>query len=225
MTSSIITGSAAAILMLTAVCAVGQTREHAPVSLRSAATMSQDKPTSESWTYVSPQFRGSRFSSLCVPPTRIYAGADAQFPGTTEADKRRFADIITRTVTEELRKSFTVYSVKTPGCLKLQMTIVGVENTIGGVATATRVTPFGFALSTVNSLRGKRGTLTGSVLIALEATTGRSDNLLVAAVRRRSPVPLDVEATLSMKDTVSSVGRDYGRELRDRLIASGVMGP
>jgi hypothetical protein len=106
----------------------------------------------------------------------------------------------------------------------MQLTLVGLEDTQGGVATATRVTPMGFALSTVNSLRGKKGSFTGSALVALEVTGGRKDELLVAAVRRRAPDALDIPATLSMTDTMNAISRDFGRELRDRLLASGVIG-
>jgi hypothetical protein len=104
----------------------------------------------------------------------------------------------------------------------MQMTLIGVENTKGGVATATRVTPFGLAFSAINSVRGKGGSFTGSMLIALEAT-GAKNEMLVGAVRRREPDALDIPATLSMTDTVTAIGRDYGRELRDRLIGSGVI--
>lgn len=216
-------GAAAALALMSAP-AIGQSKEHAPVSLRSTNRLAQDRPRSESWTYVSPDFRTSRFSKVCVPPARIYAGPDAQFPGTSQADKQRFAGILTQRVREALATSFPVLPQKGAGCLTMQLTLVGLEDTQGGVATATRVTPMGFALSTVNSLRGKKGSFTGSALVALEVTGGRKDELLVAAVRRRAPDALDIPATLSMTDTMNAISRDFGRELRDRLLASGVIG-
>lgn len=216
------TGAAAGIALLSD-AAVAQTQEHAPVSLKSSQRMSQDQPRSESWTYMSPNFRSSKFSSICVLPTTVYTGPDAQFPGTSAADKQKFANILTQKVRQELGSAFTVYPQKHAGCLSLQMTLVGVENTKGGVATATRVMPIGLALSTVKSLRGKSGSFTGSMLVSFEFTGGKKNEVLVAAVRRRSPDALDIPATLSMSDTVGAVGRDYGRELRDRLLASGVL--
>ncbi len=216
------TGAAVGIA-LSAAPVAAQTQDHAPVSLNSSQRLSQDRPRSESWTYMSPNFRSSKFSSICVLPTSIYTGPDAQFPGTSEADKQKFANILTQKVRQELGSTFTVYPQKRPGCLSLQMSVVGVENTKGGVATATRVTPIGFALSTVKSLRGKSGSFTGSMLVSFEFTGGKKNEILVAAVRRRSPDALDIPATLSMSDTVEAVGRDYGRELRDRLLASGVV--
>lgn len=202
---------------------VAQTKEHAPVALRSSDELSHDKPKSESWTYFSPDFHSARFSSVCVLPTKVYTGADAQFPGTSAADKAKFADILTQRVTEELAKNFKVFPQKRPDCLNLQMTLVGVETTKGGVATATRVMPVGLALSAVKSVAGKGGSFTGSMLIALEATGGKGNELLAAAVRRKTPDALDIPATLSMTDTVNAVARDYGRALRDRIAASGVI--
>jgi hypothetical protein len=223
-TSRAILGLTAIALGLTPAGVLGQTKEHAPVSLRSSQKMGQDKPKSESWTYISPTFRSSRFPSVCVMQTKVYSGPDAQFPGTSAADKQRFAGILTDRVREELGKSFTVYPDKRPGCLAMQMTLVGLQDTKGGVATATRVTPFGFAFSAVNSIRGKGGTFTGSMLVALEVTGGKKNELLVAAVRRREPDALDIPATFSMTDTVNAIARDYGRDLSERLAASGVIG-
>ncbi len=218
------TGGGAAFALLIASAAAAQTKEHAPVSLQSAQRMQQDRPRSESWTYVSPNFRSSRFTGMCVLASRVYAGPDAQFPGTSEADKLRFANILTQKVREELAKAFTVYPVRHAGCLSLQMTVVGLEDTKGGVATATRVMPVGLALSTVKSLAGKKGSFTGSLLVSFEFTAGKKNELMVAAVRRRAPDALDIPSTLSMTDTVEAIGRDFGRELRDRLLASGVLG-
>ncbi|HVU30287.1 MAG TPA: DUF3313 domain-containing protein [Sphingomicrobium sp.] len=215
--------SAAALLLLASTGAFSQTSEHAPVSLSSSQRMSQDEPRSESWTYMSPKFRASRFSGVCVLPTKIYNGPDAQFPGTSGPDKQRYANILTQQVTAELAKAFPVYPQRRPGCLTMQMSLVGLEDTKGGVATATRVMPVGFALSTVKSLTGKKGSFTGSMLVSFEFSGGKGNEILVAAVRRRAPDALDIPATLSMTDTVKAVGRDFGRELRDRLTASGVV--
>jgi hypothetical protein len=61
------------------------------------------------------------------------------------------------------------------------------------------------------------------MLVSFEFSGGKGNEILVAAVRRRAPDALDIPATLSMTDTVKAVGRDFGRELRDRLTASGVV--
>jgi hypothetical protein len=99
----------------------------------------------------------------------------------------------------------------------LRVTLLGGEKTKGGIATATRVTPLGFATSALKSALGKSGSFTGSLLYAVELYDARSNELLLAAVRRRTPDPLDVPATLSTTDTVKAVAREFADGARKRL--------
>ena len=64
---------------------------------------------------------------------------------------------------------------------------------------------------------GKTGTFTGSLLYAVELYDARSNELLLAAVRRRTPDPLDVPATLSTTDTVKAIAREFADGARKRL--------
>ena len=101
--------------------------------------------------------------------------------------------------------------------LRLRVTIIGANKTKGGLATATRVTPLGFATSALKSAMGRTGTFTGSLLYAVELYDARSNELLLAAVRRRTPDPLDVPATLSTTDTVKAIAREFADGARKRL--------
>ena len=108
----------------------------------------------------------------------------------------------------------------------MKITMLGAQKTVGGLATATRVTPLGFATSALKSALGKKGSLTGSVLYAVELYDARTNELLLAAVRRRTPDPLDVPATLSTTDTVKAVARELADGARKRLEdLTGVRGP
>ena len=64
---------------------------------------------------------------------------------------------------------------------------------------------------------GKTGTFTGSLLYSVELYDARSNELLLAAVRRRTPDPLDVPATLSTTDTVKAIAREFADGARERL--------
>jgi len=64
-----------------------QTRDHAPVSLKSSSKMSQDKSGSESWTYAEPVAKFAKYRTVIVLPTKVYQGADAQFEGIEPADR------------------------------------------------------------------------------------------------------------------------------------------
>lgn len=197
--------------------AAAQTRDHAPVSLQSAAKMVQDSPGSESWTYAVPRDRFLKYRTVIVDPTVVYQGPDAQFEGIDYADRTKYAAMITDELRSELVKSFPSPAQAQADTLRLRVTILGAQKTKGGIATATRVTPLGFATSAVKSALGKKGTLTGSVLYAVELFDARTNELLLAAVRRRTPDPLDVPATLSTTDTVKSVAREFADGARKRL--------
>jgi hypothetical protein len=194
-----------------------QTRDHAPVALPSARVMAQDKPNSESWTYAQPRSVFAKYRTLIVEPTTVYSGPDAQFEGIDPADRVKFAGIITSALQAELAKSFPTPARPQADTMRLRVSLLGAQKTTGGVATATRVTPLGFATTALKSALGKQGTLTGSVLYSVELYDARTGELLLAAVRRRTPDPLDVPATLSTTDTVKAVAREFADGARKRL--------
>ena len=207
-----------ALALVGAAPAAAQTRDHAPVSLKSAQRMAQDAPGSESWTYAQPRDRFTKYRTLIVEPTVVYQGPDAQFEAVDPSDRAKFAGIITSELQAEMAKSFPVPARPQADTMRLRVTLLGAKKTAGGIATATRVTPLGFATSALKSALGKTGTLTGSLLYAVELYDARTNELLLAAVRRRTPDPLDVPATLSTTDTVKSVAREFADGARKRLV-------
>ncbi len=214
---SIVTGALGAVLLFGASPLVAQTKDHAPVGLKSSSKMTQDKSGSESWTYAQPREVFSKYRTLIVDNTAVYKGADAQFDGIDPADRSKFAAIVTDQLRSELAKSFPDPPSVQPDTLRLKVTLLGAEKTKGGVATATRVTPVGFGLSAIKSAMGKGGSFTGSVLFAVELYDARTNELLLAAVRRRHPDPLDVPATLGTEETVKAVAREFADGARKRL--------
>ena len=202
---------------LTAPAAVAQTRDHAPVSLPSASRMAQDKPGTESWTYSQPASVFTKYRTVIVDPTAVYQGPDSQFEGIDPADRSSYAATITDELRQEISKSFPVPPAVQPDTLRLRVTILGATKTKGGIATATRVTPMGFGLSALKSALGKGGSFTGSILYAVELYDARTNELLLAAVRRRTPDPLDVPATISQSETVKAVAREFADGARKRL--------
>jgi len=210
-------GALGAAIVVGASPAIAQTKDHAPVGLKSANKMAQDKAGSESWTYAQPRQVFSKYRTLIVDNTAVYNGPDAQFDGINAADRAKFAAIVTDQLRYELAKSFPNPAKVQADTLRLKVTLLGAEKTKGGLATATRVTPMGFGLSALKSAIGKGGSFTGSVLFAVELYDARTNELLLAAVRRRHPDPLDVPATLGTEETVKAVAREFADGARDRL--------
>lgn len=205
------------IALMMAAPASAQTQDHPPVAMPSANQMTQDRPGGESWTYAQPASRFSKYRTVIVDPTTVYQGPDAQFEGIEPADRAKYAAIITQELRSEIAKSFPSPARPQADTLRVKVSLLGAQKTKGGVATATRVTPLGFGLSAVKSALGKQGTFTGSVLYSVEAYDAKTNELLLAAVRRRTPDPLDVPATLSTTDTIKSVARDFATSARRRL--------
>jgi len=216
-TSALCRVAVSASLLIAAVPAVAQTRDHAPVAMKSASRMSQDSPGSESWTFAEPRTAFQKYRTVIVEPTVVYQGPDAQFDGIDPAARNEFAGIITDALRSEIAKTFPTPAKTQADTLRVRVTLLGAQQTKGGIATATRVTPLGFATSAVKSALGKKGTLTGSVLYAVELFDARTNQLMLAAVRRRTPDPLDIPATLSTRDTVKAVAREFADGARERL--------
>ena len=213
------------LLILTAhAAAVAQTRDNAPTQLRSAPQLKQDRRNGESWTYARPGLRLGAYRSVLIEPTVVYSGPDAQFEGVERADRQRYAQMMTEALREEVGKSFAIVTAARADTLRLRVTLLGAENTRGGVATATRVTPLGIAASAVQSIAGREGRFTGSLLLALELSDGRSNALQFAAVRRRSPDALDIPATVSTTETVRAVARGVARDVREKLAEAAGLG-
>jgi hypothetical protein len=214
---SIVATGVLSALIIAASPALAQTEDHAPVGLKSSSKMEQDKAGSESWTYAQSRDVFTKYRTLIVDNTAVYNGPDAQFEGIEPADRSKFAAIVTDELRGELAKSFPTPARPQADTLRLKVTLLGAEKTKGGVATATRVTPMGFGLSALKSALGKGGSFTGSVLFAVELYDARTNELLLAAVRRRHPDPLDVPATLGTEETVKAVAREFADGARKRL--------
>jgi len=203
--------------LLVAVPASAQTRDQAPVALPSAAKMSQDRAGSESWTYVQPVSVFAKYRTVIVEPTTVYRGPDAQFDGVDPADRNNYAAVFTQELRQEIAKTFPAPAKPQADTLRLRVTILGATKTKGGIATATRVTPMGFGISALKSALGKGGSFTGSVLYSVELYDANTNELLLAAVRRRTPDPLDVPATISQEETIKAVAREFADGARKRL--------
>lgn len=207
----------AVLLLIASTGAYAQTKEHAPVALESADELSQDKPRTESWTYIKAGLSLKGYDAIQIVPTSVYKGADAQFNGIDQEDRVKFAEILTGELREELAKAMPLTPKARRGAIVVHAILLGAEPTSTGVATASRASTIGLATSAMKSLTGKPGSFTGSMLVAVEIEDGATGELLAAAVRRRSPDALDIPATLSTTDTIKAVSRDFAKTLRNKI--------
>lgn len=193
--------------------ALAQTHDRAPTGLQSASRMRHDR--GESWSYFKPGLDLTAYRNIIVEPTRVYDGADAQFEDIDADDRRRYANIVTNRLRTELAGRLATRAG--PNTARLRVTLLGMDDTTGGVATATRVTPLGIVSNAVRSVSGREGRLTGSMLLALELFDSRTGELQAAVVRRRAPDALDIPATLGTTETVEAIAREVAEDVRERL--------
>ena len=186
----------------------------APTDLPSASMLTEDPGHGDSWTYRNPDVALSKYQKFLIEPTAVYADPAAQWGSTTPADRQKYAAYMTKALSTQVGAAYQLVDKPGPGVATLRLTLLGVSTTVPLLATASRLTPMGFALNGIQSLRGKKGSMTGSVQAALEVTDSRSGELLFAAVRKRSPVALDIASTLSTEKTVEAVADDFASSIR-----------
>lgn len=206
--------AAAAVLCATLALPATQASAQPPTELRSSSQLSEDAGARDSWTYRNPKADLTTYKRFLIEPTDVYSDPGASWGGTSPDQRRKYAAIFTEALREEISKSYPVVDRKGPDVAVMKLTLLGVQPTKSVAATATRVTPLGLAFNGVKSLTGKEGSFTGSAQVAFEMTDSRSGELLVAAVRRRSPNALNIGAALSTDNTVEAVAEDVAKAIR-----------
>jgi hypothetical protein len=186
-------------------------------ALRSMPYLSQDPGQQDSWSYRNPEVQISKYRSFLILPTVVSADPMAKWGNSSAADRQQYAAIMTQALRNEIGKSYQIAQGPGEGVAALQLTLLGVQKTTPVVATISRVTPMGFAMNSIKSLRGKKGTMTGALHAALEVSDSKSGTLMYAAIRHRSPNALDIGATLSTEETVKAVAEDIAEAIRSGL--------
>jgi hypothetical protein len=177
----------------------------------------RDPGQQDSWSYRNLALEVAKYQSFLILPTVVSVDPMAQWGDSSPADRQKYAGILTQALRDEIGKSYQIADRPGAGIATLQITLLGVNKTTPVVATISRVTPMGFAMNSIQSLRGKKGTMTGSIHAALEISDSKSGALMFAAIRHRSPNALDIGATLSTEETVKAVADDIAVAVRRGL--------
>ena len=186
-----------------------------PQDAQSSAEIAEHARATD-WTYNNPIASVAKYKTFIVEPTVVSTDPAAKWGKLSDADKQKYADFFTNALKAEIGKSYGLATAKGPDVGVLRLTLLGVSPG-SPVAIATRVTPMGLALNGVQSLRGKPGSFSGSAEIGFELMDSQSRDLVVAAVRRRSPNALDIGATTSTESTVASIAKDAAAAVRAGL--------
>jgi len=189
----------------------------APSDLASASQLSPDEGRGDSWTYANPEVSINKYQKFLIEPTVVYSDPTAQWGSTTPEQRQKYAEYMTTALRNAIAGGYQIVDKAGPGVARMRLTLLGVQNTVGLAATASRMTPMGFAFNGIKSLAGKKGTLTGSVHAALEVNDSQNGSLIFAAVRQKSPNALDIKSTLSTEKTVEAVADDIAHSVKKGL--------
>lgn len=189
-----------------------------PSRLQSAGQLQKDQRTPGAYIYRAPNLNVSKYNALMVEPTFVYSGPEASFGDFTAADLLKFSQVITEEFRKVLGEKYIITNTAAANVIRIRPTLIGVEKTVGGLATATRIIPIGLAINAVRAGGGgSGGSMTGGIELALEMFDGGNNDLLASTVRQQAPAVFDMEATLSTEDTVRACARSLAETLRDAI--------
>ncbi|UEM05793.1 DUF3313 domain-containing protein [Skermanella rosea] len=186
-----------------------------PAGMASAASMSQDPERPGAWVYRTSNADLRQYTRFIIEPVEVYRGTEASFGSMTSSQITEIARYLTSAMRRELSSGgYAVTSQPGPNTARIVTKLVGVEQTVPGAATVSRILPIGAVANAVQGASGGSGSFTGAVILAAEVYDSQSSELLVAAVRKYNPPVFDLEATLSTMDTARSAARQAAEDLR-----------
>jgi hypothetical protein len=138
-----------------------------------------------------------QYNKIIVDPVTIYNGPDNQFVKIADEDKSVLAGYMQEQFTQKLRTRFAVVSNPGPGTLRLHLTLTGAKDTTPVLGPFSHLDVGGNAINAVQAVRGREGTMAGSVNYAVEIYDAPSNRLLSAYVAKQYPNAMNAGATFS----------------------------
>jgi len=161
----------------------------------------------------------SRYRAIHLLPVRIYSGADQQFGTLTAAERAQLA----ATAEHEFRAALAGHGILAAGpaadAVELSITLTGAQASVPVLATASRLTPVGFAMSGLTAATDGEGRLSGMVIYAVEFREPGSGRILWAYVTKQYPNALDIGATLDPLDAARAGLKAGAQELARTTVA------
>jgi hypothetical protein len=110
---------------------------------------------------------------------------------------------------ERLRTRFALVNNHGPGTLRLHLTLTGAKDTTPFLGPFSHLDVGGNVINAAQAVRGREGTMAGSVNYAVEIYDAASNRLLSAYVTKQYPNAMNAGATFSVLKG-SKVGIDKG---------------
>ncbi|MFS2179508.1 DUF3313 domain-containing protein [Rhizobium pisi] len=152
-----------------------------------------------------------QYDKMIIDPVTLYRGPDSQFVKMEEKDKLALAAYMQSQFTETLRPRFAIVGAPGPGTLRLRLTLTGAKTTTPVLGPFSHFDVAGGVYNGVQAVRGREGSMTGSVNYAVEIYDAATSRLLNAFVAKQYPNAMNVGATFSALDA-SKVGIRKGAD-------------
>ncbi len=189
-------------------------------ALSSSAYLRPTSDKSRPYAYRRPDADFAAYSRVMIPPTAIYAGADAQFGNMSAADRQVLAVYMHREFSRVLGRRFQLVGQPGPGTLRARLTLTGAEASTPVLSTVSHVLPVGLVVNAGAQATGGRGTFSGWVSYAVEIEDAQAGTLLYAHVASRSANALDITANFGGLDAAKAGVRSAADQL-DKELAGG----
>jgi hypothetical protein len=204
----------AAVIAITSVVAGCTTAD--PTVYSGLASASQLRPNTEDSTGRVPyRYKSNvdwrQYNKIIVDPVTVYNGPDNQFVKMADKDKSVLAGYMQDQFAERLRTRFALVNNPGPGTLRLHLTLTGAKDTTPFLGPFSHLDVGGNVINAAQAVRGREGTMAGSVNYAVEIYDAASNRLLSAYVTKQYPNAMNAGATFSALKG-SKVGIDKGAD-------------
>lgn len=152
------------------------------------------------FAYAAPGGALARHGAVRLLPVALYGGADQQFGSLSAADKAELAAAAQEQFRAALARHGILAADGDADAVELQITLTGAQANIPVLATATKLTPAGFALNTVHAVADQEGRFTGVVIYAVEFRERASQRIVWAFITKQYPNAMNLAATLGPLD-------------------------
>jgi hypothetical protein len=168
------------------------------------------------FTYTTP-VNWRDYSRILIEPVVVYHGPDAQFGKIPEQGKVALASYMQEQFTEKLSPPFELTETAKPRTLRLRLTLTGAKPTMPVAGSFSRIDIAGGPYNMVQAIRGKEGSLTGSVFYAVEIYDASTNRLLAAHIVKQYPAALNMKATFGALTAAKTGIRKGAEELAKEL--------
>lgn len=164
-----------------------------------------------------PEVNWRRYYKAVIEPVSIYKGPDAQFGKIPPEGQAELAGYMEAQFREKLGEDFEFVDRPDRNTLRIHLTLTGAAPTKPVLGTFSRFDIAGGPYNAFQGIRGKEGTLTGSIIYAVEVYDGVSGRLLLSQITKQYPNALNIGASFGAMGAAKAGIRKGSDELAKQL--------